>query len=105
MRIMEKIDEIRSQPETVRLRYIWICVSFSMFFIISLWLISLQSTFRDPKTNLIPPPNTLSSPSTNNQTALPSLEQLIQKDPSGLGKPTEAQPSEANPTGALSPKK
>ena len=56
-----------------------------MFFIIFLWLLSLQSTFKDPQQKASSLANTSVEPAT-----LPSLEQLVQKDPTGLGRTTEA---------------
>ena len=49
MDINKKIEEIRQQPEHVRIRYVWIAVAVSMFFIILIWLFSLNESFK--KTN------------------------------------------------------
>ncbi|EKE11511.1 MAG: hypothetical protein ACD_15C00066G0006 [uncultured bacterium] len=42
MNLAEKIEKIKKEPEHIRLRYIWFCVFISMFFIIMLWIFSLQ---------------------------------------------------------------
>lgn len=43
MSLAEKIEEIKRKPEHIRLRYVWFFVSLSMFFIITLWIFSLQA--------------------------------------------------------------
>ena len=42
MGLFEKIERIKEQPEHIRLRYVWFFVLVSMFFIITLWIFSLQ---------------------------------------------------------------
>lgn len=44
-RISKKIEHIQSQPEHVRLRWVWICVSISMFFILAIWIFSITTLF------------------------------------------------------------
>ena len=42
MNIQDKIEEIRQKPEHERMRYVWIMVSVSMFFVIIIWVVSLK---------------------------------------------------------------
>ncbi len=42
MGLAEKIEAIKKEPEHIRLRYVWFSVFISMFFIIILWVFSLQ---------------------------------------------------------------
>lgn len=42
MGLVEKIEAIKKEPEHIRLRYVWFSVFISMFFIIILWIFSLQ---------------------------------------------------------------
>lgn len=51
MNISEKIEEIRNQPEYMRVRYVWGCVAVSMFIIFILWIFSIASMFADEKKN------------------------------------------------------
>lgn len=46
MNINQKIEEIRRQPEHIRMRWVWGAVTVSMFFIFMLWLFSLQVMFQ-----------------------------------------------------------
>ena len=43
--IEQKVEEIREQPEHVRMRYVWLAVGVTMFLVIFIWLISLRTTF------------------------------------------------------------
>jgi hypothetical protein len=45
--IWEKIEAIRHQPESVRMRYALACVGISMLLIIGLWLLSVREGFSD----------------------------------------------------------
>ena len=40
-----KIDEIRAQPEHIRVRYMWGAMAISMAFIIVIWLMSIRINF------------------------------------------------------------
>ena len=44
MGIMEKVEEIRSKPENIRIRYVWFFVAISMLFVIILWIFSLAAS-------------------------------------------------------------
>jgi predicted PurR-regulated permease PerM len=45
MNIRGKIEEIRKQPEHIRLRYVWGAVAVSMIFIIIIWIFSMMTIF------------------------------------------------------------
>ena len=49
MDISEKIEEIRRQPEHMRIRYVWGCVAISMFIVLILWIFSIASMFAEEK--------------------------------------------------------
>lgn len=54
MNISKKIEEIRKQPENVRIRWVIICVSVSMIAIFAIWIFSMTMMFRkDAKTEAI----------------------------------------------------
>jgi Na+/H+ antiporter NhaC len=50
LNIQKKIEAIRQKPEHIRMRYVWVMVAISMFFIIIIWLISLSSMKNDSDT-------------------------------------------------------
>lgn len=43
MSIQNKIEEIRRQPERVRLRYVWLFTAISMLLVFVIWLLSLTA--------------------------------------------------------------
>jgi len=43
MSIQRKIEEIRRQPEHVRMRYVWIFTAVSMAFVVAIWVFSLAA--------------------------------------------------------------
>jgi hypothetical protein len=45
MSISNKIEEIRKKPEHIRMRYVWLAVAVSMFFILVIWVFSLEEGF------------------------------------------------------------
>ena len=46
MSLMDKIEEIRQEPEHEKIRYVWGMVALSMVFIIFIWVFSFKSMFR-----------------------------------------------------------
>jgi K+-transporting ATPase A subunit len=46
MNIQEKLEEIKKQPEHIRMRYVIAFVSVSMFFVLVIWVISLKQKFK-----------------------------------------------------------
>ncbi|MDD5397055.1 MAG: hypothetical protein PHW24_03270 [Candidatus Moranbacteria bacterium] len=49
MNIAEKIEEIRLQPEHVRMRWVWGSVTFCMLIIFAIWIFSISAMFRNQK--------------------------------------------------------
>lgn len=47
MNIEKKIEEIRAEPEHVRIRYVIGAVVISMLFVIIIWIASIKQTFQD----------------------------------------------------------
>jgi hypothetical protein len=46
MNIQEKLEEIKKQPEHIRMRYVIAFVSVSMFFVLVIWAVSLKQKFK-----------------------------------------------------------
>lgn len=42
--LFEKIATIRKEPDHVRMRYVVLCVTVSMIFIVGIWLLSVQES-------------------------------------------------------------
>lgn len=51
MDLNKKIEQLRQQPEHVRVRYVWICVVISMFVVLIVWFFSIASMFAEEKNN------------------------------------------------------
>ncbi len=82
MSISDKIEEIRKKPEHIRLRYVWAGVAVVMFFIIIIWIFSLQEAFK----NSIPEPEESASLKNQWESAkenMPSIEEFTQNNPQG----------------------
>ena len=45
--VWEKIEWVRAQPEHIRMRYVFICLTVSMLFVIGVWLLSLKESFQN----------------------------------------------------------
>ncbi len=45
-RFLRKMEEIRRQPEHVRVWYAWVGVAIVMFFVVVIWIFTLQESFR-----------------------------------------------------------
>lgn len=43
---MDKIESIRQKPENEKIKYVWIMVIISMFFVIFVWIFSLKDLMR-----------------------------------------------------------
>ncbi|MCW1888019.1 MAG: hypothetical protein KIH67_000475 [Candidatus Moranbacteria bacterium] len=72
-RLEKKIQFIREQPESVRMRYLFICLFASMFFILVIWLFSLKESVSEiTKTKIVLPENKMEEGQ--------SLESLLNKD-------------------------
>lgn len=48
-KISNKIEEIRREPEHVRIRWVWTYVIFSMLIIVAIWIFSMTSLFQGDK--------------------------------------------------------
>lgn len=46
MNINQKIEEIRQKPEHIKIRYVWGGVAISMLFIITIWILSMKTSFQ-----------------------------------------------------------
>lgn len=46
MNILKKIEEIRQQPEDVRMRWVWGSVAICMVIIFAIWIFSISAMFR-----------------------------------------------------------
>lgn len=86
MNLNEKIEKIRRQPEPVRLRYIWACVSISMFLIITVWLLSLSTSFSTQRTST---EDFLKQNVGQEKLEPPSLQNLLENPQQSLGKLSE----------------
>lgn len=85
MDINKKIEEVRKQPEHVRVRYVFGAVAVVMFFIIIIWLFSLQDTFRDSReqTEAINPPS-IGEELNKTREELPSLREFVEESQQNL---------------------
>lgn len=83
MSISNKIENIRRQPEHIRLRYVWLGVIVSMIFIVIIWIFSLQETFR----NSAPKPEESASLKSQWESAkenMPSIEEFAKNNPQDI---------------------
>ena len=44
-KIEKKVEDIREQPEHIRMRYVWLAVGATMFLVIFIWLVSMRTSF------------------------------------------------------------
>lgn len=47
LNVWEKIESIRQKPEDIRMRYVFLCLFISMIFVVGIWMLSLQESFRN----------------------------------------------------------
>jgi hypothetical protein len=73
--IEKKILYIREQPENVRMRYLFMCLGASMFFILVIWLFSLKEAATEITKTKIPLP-----PLEEVKEEGKSLQSLVKKD-------------------------
>ncbi len=71
----EKIEAIRQEPEHVRMRYVMLCVSVSMVFIVAIWLLSVSESVTSTAKDL---PQALEA-SKQGVTGTPSLNDLFEQ--------------------------
>lgn len=90
MNIQEKIEEIRRQPEHIRMRYVLGSVSVSMVLIGILWIFSLTTSFQNQSGDdntasfedyrAVPgAPDATTAPKDTSQDQAPSLNEWITK--------------------------
>lgn len=84
-RIIEKIEEIRQKPEHVRVWYAWTAVLVVMFFVIIIWIFTLQENLRgsSPVEDVKKIQERI--PSTDMEQQKQSLEEIFKKEPSPSG--------------------
>jgi len=75
--LWEKIEEIRQQPEHVRMRYVFGCLFISMLFIFGIWILSLGESFRNISKDVPGVVENGKKMLPNEQ--IPSLDDLLQK--------------------------
>jgi len=75
--LWEKIEEIRQQPERVRMRYVFGCLFISMLFIFGIWILSLGESFRNISKDVPGVVENGKKMLPNEQ--IPSLDDLLQK--------------------------
>lgn len=68
MNLIKKIEEIRRQPEHVRMRYVWLCVAVSMACVVALWFFSMASMFSGMNEN-----------TENSSSVLPDLSEQLEQ--------------------------
>jgi len=51
MKLTEKIEAIRKQPDYIRLRWVWGGVAFSMLIILAIWIFSITTMFKNSAPN------------------------------------------------------
>ena len=92
MSIHSKIEEIRKQPEHVRMRYVLLSVFVSMLFISVLWIFSITTSFKnssdvtpvsavpvEKSSQVAPPPRMSDANSASKDENSPSLNEWIKK--------------------------
>jgi hypothetical protein len=83
MYIEDKIKEIRSKPEHVRERYVWIAVFICMLFVLSIWLFSFKTVFnKGNKDDSARPVQELIEESKKTIGEMPSIEDIKQENTS-----------------------
>ncbi len=92
-KIEAKVEEIRKQPETIRMKYVWGALIISMLIIIFIWLMSMKTNFlqmndfEDTKTqesleNIQQQIQNISTTTTNQKTM--SIDELLEQNPTDL---------------------
>jgi hypothetical protein len=79
MNINRKLDEIRKQPEHIRIRYVWLMVAVSMFLIILIWIFSFKSTSKTTPSNKATMPD-LGSIYESSEQELPSIQDFMDRN-------------------------
>jgi len=77
LNVWEKIEEIRRQPEHIRMRYVFGCLFVSMLFITGIWILSLQESLSAIGNKL--PQSIENSKEALSKEQMPSLNSLLEK--------------------------
>lgn len=79
MNIGNKIEEIRSKPEHIRERYVWMAVAICMLLVAGLWIFSFKSLFtRKEESTQSAPVKELIDKSKESIGEMPSIDSLKQ---------------------------
>ena len=101
MNINRKLDEIRQQPEHIRIRYVWIMVTISMFLVILIWIFSFKSAINSTSSDKAILPDLKSAYESQKQ-ELPSIQNFIDKNSatsgSNEGAVNNTDPSQSDPS-------
>lgn len=94
MNLNEKIKEIRSKPEHIRLRYVYGALAVSMLFILIIWVFSIKNMLQSPPTD--PEEKIFSNLKDSFKESLPkeetpSLEKLLEENSQKIKEELEAQ--------------
>lgn len=74
--ISEKINAIRQEPEQVRRRYVVICVSVTMVFVVGIWLLSVSESVTRTAEDL---PQALEQSKKEMTSGVPSLSDMLEQ--------------------------
>lgn len=77
LNVWKKIEEIRQKPEQVRMRYVFLSLFVSMFFVVSIWLLSLEESVQNLKKSV--PQSSSDERADSSKEEQPSLNSLLQK--------------------------
>lgn len=72
----KKIENVRQQPEHIRMRYVWGAVGISMFFVLLVWVFSLKEAFTSVKSENSGA-DTLKTERNNLKANAPSLKDFV----------------------------
>jgi Tfp pilus assembly protein PilN len=98
--INRKLEEIRQQPEHIRMRYVWGAVAVSMFLIILIWIFSFKSTFNSASSDKVTLPDLKSAYESSKQ-ELPSIQSFIDKNTTATGNTEGAVNNSDNSTNSI----
>ena len=79
MNINRKLDEIRQQPEHIRIRYVWFMVIVSMFLVILIWIFSFKTAVKSTSSDKAILPDFKNSLESQKQ-EMPSIQDFMDKN-------------------------
>lgn len=74
--VNEKINAIRQESEQVRMRYVVVCVSVAMIFVVGIWFLSVSESVTRTADNL---PDALNQSKKEMAGSVPSLNDLMEQ--------------------------